>query len=323
MAAITVTSLTGAQTNTRVSRGRNRKRGLAGAAGGLFGGPAYRGSGGDSENTTHASGAAAGGVEDTSGYRKTDAYALDAATGGMAGARAEGQLLTKSNSRPTGRTAYTGEGVGGSDVTGSVVSFPGRPVQRAGQKASASAYVFEGVTGTTGAVVDKRPIYRGDIPGAGLGQSFGSGFFEDTTGSPATGATTGAGNTNKSGRLVSRAAPTISGAAAPNAGVVSIVAGTITGAIQVDLHADDITGGGNGRKGAEILVVGRATDTDEESETVICHVSADGGTDISTIIAESGAAAATYHAYAAWRYAGNAGQAEVGPWSAKFALVVN
>lgn len=328
MAAITFTSLTGTLTNTRVSRGRNRKRGLAGAAGGIFGGPAYRGSGGDSENTTHASGAAAGGVEDTSGYRKLDAYALDGATGGMAGAKAESQLLTKSNSRPTGRTAYLGEGVGGSDVTGAVVSYPGKPYQDPSVTGTALAYVYNDgvtgpITGTTGALTDKRPIDRGSIPGGGLGMSFGSGFFEDTTGSPATGATTGAGNTNKSGRLVSRARPTISGAAAPDAGSVSIVAGTVTGAIAIDLNADDITGGANGRKGAEILVVNRATDTDEDGETVITHASADGGTDETALVAESGATAATYAAYARWRYAGNAGQVEVGPWSARFALSVN
>lgn len=322
MATATVTSLTGATSSTRVSRGTTHKRGLAGAAGGIYGGPTKIFVT-DDDQTAHISGAAAGGVEDSTGYRGKDAWALDGATGGMAGAKAESQLLTKSNTRPTGRTAYLGEGVGGSDVTGSVVSFPGYPFQKVGQRAAAKAFVENGVTGTTGALPDQRSIDRGDIPGAALGASFASGYFVSTTGSPATGATTGAGNTNKTGRLVSRARPTISGAATPNSGSVSLVAGTVTGSIQVELDATDITGGANGRKGAEIIVVSRGSDTDEDSETVLCHVTADGGADITTVIAESGASAATYAAYARWRYAGNAGQVEVGPWSARFALAVN
>lgn len=318
MAAITITSLTGA-TSGRANRGTTQKRGLAGAAGAIFGGPGIVRS--TDDQAAHISGSSAGGVEDTTGFRTKDAWALDGATGGMAGARAEGQLLTKSNSRPTGRTAYLGEGVGGSDVTGSVVSFPGTPVQRAGQRAAAKAYVFEGATGTTGALVDKRTIQRGRVPGAHLGASFTTMYLEDVTGSPTTGAVptvTGSGLTNKNGRFVSRHAPSISGAAAPNAGSVSIIS-AVTGAYEVDLHADDITGAANGRKGAEILLVARGTDTDEDGD-IVSWVSIDGGTDQST--GPTGITAGTYAAYARWRYAGNAGQIECGPWSLRTTLVV-
>jgi hypothetical protein len=81
------------------------KRGLKGASGGVYLGPT-RPTSGDS-NTSHATGPAAGGVEDSTGYRKRDKYEDNGAGAAFA-----------ANTRPTGRTAYTAPGVQGGSVPG-------------------------------------------------------------------------------------------------------------------------------------------------------------------------------------------------------------
>ena len=89
------------------------KRALRGAAGGVYIGPA-RIDAGDS-NTAHATGAAPGGVDGSTGYRKANSYFADGdATGGGQGG---GTAVV----RPTGRTFYSGDGVQGG-------STPGRPI---------------------------------------------------------------------------------------------------------------------------------------------------------------------------------------------------
>lgn len=72
----------------------NPKRGLKGAASGSYIGPVRPNS------ASHATGIAAGGVEDSTGFRESDTYNTDGAGAGVATA----------NTRPTGRTAYTGRG---------------------------------------------------------------------------------------------------------------------------------------------------------------------------------------------------------------------
>lgn len=76
--------------------GDTPKRGIRGASGGVFVGPSRINS--LDTDTAHATGAAAGGVEDSTGYRKRDLYETD---GG-------GNFSTQT--RPTGRTAYGAAG---------------------------------------------------------------------------------------------------------------------------------------------------------------------------------------------------------------------
>jgi hypothetical protein len=126
--------------------------------------------------------------------------------------------------------------------------------------------------------------------------------------------------------------PAIGAAANPAAGTVALVNGT-GGVMQVDLHADDITGGAAGRKGAEVAVFALGTDVQEDGR-LLFFGSVDGGTDIGTLFTPT---AGTYAVYARFRYPGRAPRSTAGagftltadprvigrgPWSVRTTLAV-
>jgi hypothetical protein len=290
------------------------KRGLRGAAGGVYVGPA-RPTSGDDQAATHATGGttgSGGGIEDSSGYRSKDAFSANGATGGFAGAPAEGQFLTRSNTRPTGRTQYTADGVGGSDVTGSLASVPGIPVQRYGQgHTTARAYVTDGaVTGATGAVIDKRST-QADARALG---SAGRGlrYLESVTGSPTT---------------ISASYPKTlyqkpsTHASAESSGTVALVNGS--GVISVAVHDDDLTAGALSREGCEVAVFAHLTDADEDGDLQgLYKVTGIAGANDDTSLGDT-FAAADYNVYARWRYAVDDGTFAVGPWSDRRVVTVS
>lgn len=251
------------------------KRALRGAAGGNYVGPARINSA--DSNTAHATGSAAGGVEDSTGYRKRDKYEPD---GG-------GSLA--SNTRPTGRTAYVGDGVQGG-------STPGRPI------ASGTDHL------NTGAF-DKRSTIVGDggrsVEASGRGTSYRVGTADPL----GTGVTAGAVKNPRFGTatpIIPR--PEVGTSANPAAGTVALVQAAL--ALQADLHADDITGGANGIAGCELFLFTRGTDTDNDG-TLVGKVDFD-----STTLADAftGLAAATTYAFYA-RFKDTAGN--IGPLSAR------
>lgn len=297
MAAVTVTNLT---PGTKPRSGMGQKRGLRGAmAAGTYRGPII-GAGSVIEgpaSPTHASGAAAGGVEDSTGYRESDTYDTSA--------------VATSNVRPTGRTAYTGAGVQGGSTPGDPFDATGRAYNtkdRFGRTKAAD--VPAGLGGLKFTNFDARASLDGD-DGAAAGVSF---------------KTTVDGETVTEGM----ATPTIGAAADPAAGTVGLVDKAAGGIIRVDLHADDITGGANTRKGVEVAVFERGDDTDEDAR-LVGYFSADGGTDITDAITTG---AGTFALYARFRFPGRdprstAGGAakdpnlvRVGPWSARSTLAV-
>ncbi len=270
------------------------KRGLRGAAGGIYVGPVLSNAATDhmrdTTNDSHATGAAGGGVEDTSGYRESDTYTM-------------GTDVATATVRPSGRTMYRSNGTGASG------SVPGYPAQRAGQRAAAAAGTSLTAEGSAADFIDKRSNIHGD-GGVALG-SAGRG----TRVTSASGTVTVA----KSGKTKVATAPRIARAAIvtgdPNAGEVQLVDGT-SGVIHADLHADDITGGANGLAGCVIYVFAQQTDTDEDSDLV-----RKGDFDTVTegaVTGLSGLTAATYNVYAAFKSA----DGNVGPWSAKATLTV-
>lgn len=252
------------------------KRGIRGAAGGIYVGPVLSKAAIEGPSTiTHATGAAAGGVEDTTGYRESDTYDASGGTGGHTGSSG-GTVTTQT--RPTGRTAYTADGVQGG-------SKPGYPAQRVGQRAEAAA---------SGAFMDRRSSLHESVP---------VGSLRETTVDNET-------VTNVLPR------PTY-GTTNPAAGVVGVIDGS--SAIDIDLHADDITGGANGRLGVEVLVFERGSDTDEDG-ALVAHVSVNGpDPDATEIVAVS---AGTYAVYARFRKADANGKIQVGPWGARSTIVV-
>lgn len=264
--------------------GDEPKRSVRGAASGIYIGPA-RIDAGDS-NTAHATGAAAGGVDGSTGYRKRNGYFADGdATGGGQGG---GTAVV----RPTGRTFYSGDGVQGG-------STPGRPI------ASGSDHLNTGN-------FDKRSSIAGDggvaLGNAGRGTSYKRALAADPLGLGAV--TAGITKNSRVGVgavLIPR--PAIQATHNPAAGTVCIGTGGAAGLL-VDLHADDVTSGANGLAGMEVFVYARGTDTDTDGG-LVTKFDVDSATeaDVSTGLA----AGTTYAVYARFKdAAGN-----VGPMSAR------
>lgn len=273
--------------------GETPQRSLRGAAGGIYIGPVLSRAAVDGEGATltHATGAAAGGADASTGYRGSNNYSVDGdATGQGMGAGGTASV------RPTGRTMFRGDGLNGGSVAG-------YPAQRAGQRAAAAA----GDTGTAdsptgaGAFIDKRSA-NAATGGIQLGAQ--------GRGTRVKGSTVTRHGAFRSNGRPTMVAPTISSSHDPSAaGTVTIGTGTAAGLL-VDLHADDVTGGASGLAGMEVFVFARDTDTDEDAG-LVTKFDVDSATeaDVSTGLT----AATTYAVYA--RFKDTAGN--VGPMSAR------
>jgi len=287
MVAITVTKLT---PGTKPMPPSGPKTSLRGSAGALFAGPLAGVDGAATAGPatpTHATGVAAGGVEESTGSRRVDSYLLDGGTSGVSGT-----VLSNTDTRPTGRTRYFGDGVQGG-------SLPGRPI------ASGTDHVLSGGGYATG-TFDKRTGIDGE-GGRALGASGkGSSVAAETVSIKTS--KLGTGTLDR---------PPAYGAADPAAGTIGIVDGT-GGVMQVDFNAADITGGSAGRAGALITVWTRDTDTDCD-KTLLGVFVADGGTDITTLFTPG---AGTYAVYTAWRYLRKDGGFSYGPFSARQTKVI-
>jgi hypothetical protein len=310
--------------------GDQPKRSLRGAAGGVYIGPARINS--TDTNTAHATGAAgtgAGGVEDSTGYRKRDGYDGSGATGGGVGF---GDASVTTESRPNGgsvtykaTTSYIADGVQGGSV-------PGRPI------ASGTTHLLAGN-------FDKRATTAGE-GGRALGSSGRGTQYKVGTADPVqTGTAHSRPQPNTLGLTVVAPklipAPLIQAGNNPAAGTVTIGTGTAAG-ILVDAHADDVTGGTNGRAGYEVFVFKRSTDTDEDGSVRAGYLRALGSQNPGA--AGSGAAAGlvkkfdvdsateadvsaglaastTYSVYA--RFKNVAGDGSVGPMSARTTVLTH
>lgn len=266
------------------------KVGLRGAAGGVYIGPVLSiASGGKESSVSHAVTSSGGGAEDSTGYRKSDTYAADGDSG----------LGTASSSaRPTGRTMYRGDGVQGG-------STPGRPI------ASGTDHVLSGGGYATG-TFDKRSTIAGE-GGIALGHAGrGSRVLGETV--------TTSGKKNVRANFLPR--PTTQAGADPASGVVQVVGGVAAGRIDCDLHADDITGGANGRSGVEVVAFTRNTDTDTDlafAKKADFDSTTSGG-------AITGLTAGTYAVYVRFKAgvetADTQPQTHVGPYSARTTATV-
>jgi hypothetical protein len=275
------------------------KRSLRGAAGGTYVGPVLSNAAidhqalGDATNSSHAVGAAGGGVEDSTGYRESDTYRIGTA-----------EDSTTATARSTGRSMYRADGVFGG-------STPGQPAQRSSQRASAKTS-GQGLTaeGAAPVFLDKRSNTYGD-GGVALG-SAGRGTRTTSTGGTVTVTRGGVGQATGQPRLPK---PTIQ-AADPGASLqIQIVDGT-GGAVHADLHADDITDGANGYAGCVIYCFDRDTDTDED-EALIAKGDFD-TVEEGAVTGLTGLTAGTYAFYAAFKdAAGN-----IGPWSDRLAVAI-
>lgn len=275
------------------------KRGLRGAAGGVYVGPVLSKAATEGPSTvTHATGAAAGGVEDSTGARESDSYAADGKTGGFTGGD------SNSVTRPTGRTAYLGTGVQGG-------STPGKPFDTTGRAAATGTDRFgRSLTGDA---------YQG---GKGAGRFTYTNFDgrSSVAGDGGRAAGSGGRGTTVDGETVTKhvGRPTIS-ATAEASGTVAIVAGDDK--ISVAIHTDDLppsakTNGVNGVAGAEVIAYARGEDTDENGAIVgFARVGAVGDgvddTDLFTGLANTTA----YATYVRWVYYGSDGKLHAGPWS--------
>lgn len=284
MVAITVTAITRDDKSPRRSTQAN-KRGLRGAAGGTYIGPVRPNS------TSHGAtaGYTGGGTEDTNGFRESDNYAADGNTGGFTGGASA--TVTRQAGAGTTRSAFLAPGVqGGSSISttagAAVIDSTGRAVDtgldRFGRTlagATSGRYTYTNFDGRSTLDGDggRSVSIRGGTKASGTGPA------DAVTGE--TIATVPAGATR----------PTLGTAADGAAGTVNVVGGA--GKVQVDLDANDITGGAGGRKGAEITLFKRRTDTDEDYDLVAVFT-ADGGTDITDAV--TGLTAGTYAFYARW-----------------------
>jgi hypothetical protein len=259
------------------------KRALRGAAGGIYIGPVLSTAAIGDSSIAHATGAAGGGVEDSTGYRESDTYTM-------------GTDVTAATARSTGRTMYRADGTFGGSV-------PGYPAQRTGQRAAAASGSSLSAEGNAAAFIDKRSNIYGD-GGVALGQA-GRGT-RVLAGTVVTG---GVGQGTQSGTpRIPR--PTVEDSDAPAAGVVGIIAGDDL--FTCDLHADDITGGANGLAGCTVVGYLRGSDTDEDSGDPVFKASFDSTTEANLV---TGLASAT--AYAMYvQFKDTAGN--LGPMSARF-----
>lgn len=269
------------------------KKSLRGAAGGIYIGPVLSRAAkdGEGQTITHATGAAAGGADGSTGYRQANAYFTDGdATGGGMG---EGGSIRTSR---TGRSFYRGDGVAGGSVAG-------YPAQRVGQRAAAAS----GDTGTAdsptgaGAFIDKRSTQAGD-GGYALGQA--------GRGTKVVGTTV----TQKIGR------PTLQGDETGLTGTVDVVEVVDGGsAIDADVDATTVTKYPSGL--LEVFVYERGTDTDEDGGLVGKGDWTLSATQSEAFGAVAGPKALTAGTYAVYvRFVDSNGA--VGPMSNRFALTI-
>jgi hypothetical protein len=251
------------------------KRGLKGASGGIYVGPTRPNT--PDTNTSHATGAAAGGVEDTTGYRKRDGYQADAGN----------TAAFATNTRPTGRTAYTAPGVQGGSV-------PGDPAGSVDNRA-----VEDGTGGRALGMDGRGTQYRAvGRDSVGAADPYG------------VGSTPVAATVDKNPRIAGNPLiprPLIGAADGPAAGTVAVIAGDDK--LTADLHADDITDGANGLAGAVVYLFTRDTDTDEDVFVREADFDSTTAGDLFTALASG----VTYAVYA--RFKDPAGN--VGPLSAR------
>lgn len=259
------------------------KKSLRGAAGGTYIGPVLSTAAIGDSSITHATGAAGGGVEDSTGYRESDTYTMGT---DVAAATA--------TARVTGRSLYRANGIPGGSV-------PGYPAQRSGQRAAAASGSGLTAEGGAGAFMDKRSNVYGD-GGVALG-SAGRG----TRVIAGTVTASGVGQASGQPRLP---APLVEDSDAPAAGTVGIIAGAAK--FTCDLHADDVTNGANGYAGVTVVGYLRGTDTDEDLGDPVFKAEFDSATEGDLV---TGLTAAT--AYAMYvRFKDTAGN--LGPFSARF-----
>jgi len=305
MTAITVTTRTPGDGVTTVLPPSRPKRGLRGAFTNIpYIGPVLSGAAVEPPaSVLHNSTSAAGGVEDTDGYRELDEYSVDGNTGGLTGGP------STSVSRPTGRTAYIGAGVPGG-------STPGAPIDTTGRAVSTGKDRFGRTKGTpnSGAGIKDYDYTnfdgRATLDGDG-GRAVGVGRGTTTDGVNVT-------------QAVTRAVVDTTGAN-DTAGSVNVTDGGAGGAITVDLHANDITGGSAGMAGFQVSLFKRDTGDTDEDGPCIGVFDVDGGTDASTLTTVAALAGTTIAIYARRRFKltnGGATTYGYGPISARATLAV-
>lgn len=334
MTALTITTITLGTAGYR--RAATPKRGIRGAAGGVYIGPVRPNSTSHGGVTASVGGYSGGGAEDTNGFRESDNYDASGGTGGMPGA---GGATVTSVTRQAGagatRTAYIADGVqGGSAVSGTAGA---KVIDPTGRAVDSGVDRFGRTRGTAYGVA------AAGAGGAGLGTYTYTNFDGRATDSGSRRPLGGSGR----GTIASGTGPAdaISGetitsvvppgvvpptgtAADPASGTIALVGGA--GKVSADLHADDITGGSASRSGAEYIVFKRGADTDEDG-AFVGRFTADGGTDITDAI--TGLTAGTYAWYGRFLYPNKSprragtttlGTAKQGgPFSARATVVVS
>lgn len=319
----------------------NPKRGLKGAAGGTYIGPVRPNS------TSHATGVAAGGVEDSTGYRESDSYNLDGAGAGV----------TVSNTRPTSRTAYTGRGVdyvyvvtlagvtaadsfklhlnrtdtktaafvAGTNMTAAAMQTALRTLTGdnnltvtgttdagpflivTSQRNVLTVTDESGLTGTVAKFAQHTPTLAGDN-----GHALGS----DGRGTSATGTGPADTITGETVTINAPITPAIQTSANPSAGTIAaVVNGT---AIELDEHATDVTN----YAGAEIIVFEVNPDNTAEDGDYVGKADRDSATQGGGV---TGLAAGTYAVYARYLVAATspATGKNPGPLSARATVTIS
>jgi hypothetical protein len=355
MVAISVTALTDSTQLTGRVGSSTPRRGILGAAGGVYIGPVRPNA------TSHATSGNAGGAEDSTGYRESDTYDASGATSGFMGSgggtvssstRGGGSTGAVGGTGPQQRTASIANGVqGGSAPTAGqagvgVVDTTGRAestgVDRFGRTKNSVAqgtgagkgyYDYTNFDGRSNAAGSRADVGqgRGSIAtGTGPADAVTGETVSRTVGvrpTRSTASTQVGGAALGTGTLANRATvgtiPLVGTTADPAAGTIAVVGGATK--VQVDLHADDITGGANLRAGAEVVIFKRGGDTDEDVLSEVARFKADGGTDITDAV--TGLAAATYAFYGRFLYTGSPSSGgnltNGGPWSARGTVVVS
>jgi len=283
--AVTITTVTWPRDDSARGGPQNPKKGLRGAAGATYVGPIPGTKDGSSikgpSSPTHATGTfGAGGVEDSTGSRKSDTYNADQNTGGLTGGPSTTVTRQAGGGAGATKTAYLGAGVPGGSTPGNPIDKTGRAADtgtdRFGRSLTGAAYLSGAAAGRyTYTNFDGRPTNDGDgarLAGANRGTSI-------------------------SGETVTKyqdiPVPSTSAAAS---GVPAVIGAALK--IQVDVHTDDLAGGANGRLGVEVALFKRGTDTDEDGPLVgvIRATGTTGATDAFTGLTAS----TSYVAYVRW-----------------------
>lgn len=322
MAAITITDLTPGTVPLPSIR---PQKGLRGAFMNIpYVGPARIDTGDHAEGIETGNGGG-GGLPGAAadGYRQSDTFGVQDALGsgeiedvGLSAADGAGVNVVTRPARfrgpagigsSTSPTAFTGDGVKGG-------STPGAPIDTTGRAVSTGEDRFGRTKGVANAGAGLGTYDYTNFDGAGTVSGSGSGLGDavktistgdnqpdsvegDTVavdakvvGGPriAPGPAGGASTTTPT-----LAAPLIGSV---GDGTIGVVDGG--GAIDVDLHANDITGGSNDRAGAVVAVYERDADDTDEDGPLVKFASIDGGTDATELVT---VAAGTYRVYARWR----------------------